>query len=128
MSGRIITAVAIFATLMACERRPAAGGDQAETGASPAVTDTVSGAQTMDTARGDQTSGAAGRDTATTPPGYSGMERDTSAAGAARTGKMDSFRLKQETGQDTGGYSGAERGRPGEDTARQVPDTSAGQR
>jgi hypothetical protein len=56
------------------------------------------------------------------------MERDTSGAGAARTEKMDSFRLQQETGRDTGGYSGAERARQGEDTARQATDTSAGQR
>jgi hypothetical protein len=109
MTRRIIAAVAVVATLTACERRPAGGADQVESGASPVVTDTVG--------TGQQTTGG---DTAAPAPGFSGMERDTSGAdtGAARSGKLDSFRLKQETGQDTGGYSGAERGKPGKDTAR----------
>ena len=93
MSRRILAAAAMFAALTACEQRPEAGA-RVETGESPA-------------------------DTAATPPGYSGMERDTTGAGerTGQTGEMDSFRLKQETGQDTGGYSGAERTKPGGDTA-----------
>ena len=45
------------------------------------------------------------------PPGYRGMERDTSIAPTGQGQPSDSFLQKQGTGapQDTSGYSGAER-------------------
>jgi hypothetical protein len=77
-------------------------------------------ARTEDTATPDQA--AAARDTTTTtrdtlngqnqnPPGYRGMERDTSIAPSAQPTASDTFLQKQGQGtpQDTAGYSGAER-------------------
>jgi hypothetical protein len=62
---------------------------------------------------------AAARDTTTTdtlgqvqnPPGYRGMERDTTIAPPAEQQPSDTFLQKQGMGapQDTSGYSGAER-------------------
>ena len=45
------------------------------------------------------------------PPGYQGMERDTTIAPSGQAQPSDSFLQKQGTGtpQDTSGYSGAER-------------------
>jgi hypothetical protein len=105
MSKLSMAAAGVILALVACESRPADRTDQVESGATPGATDT---------ARGDTAA----------PPGYSGMERDTSAAEGAgepagQPGKMDSFRLQQETGRDTGGRSGGEQVKPSGDTARQ---------
>jgi hypothetical protein len=77
-------------------------------------------ARTADTATPDQA--AAARDTTTTtrdtlngqnqnPPGYRGMERDTTIAPSRQPTASDTFLQKQGEGtpQDTAGYSGAER-------------------
>ncbi len=70
-------------------------------------------------ARMDTDETAAARDTTTTdsvgaqqnPPGYRGMERDTTIAPAAQQQPSDTFLQNQGQGtpQDTSGYSGAER-------------------
>ncbi|MEA2723343.1 MAG: hypothetical protein QOH59_1114 [Gemmatimonadales bacterium] len=66
----------------------------------------------------DTDEAAAARDTTTTdtlggqnPPGYRGMERDTTIAPPSEQQPSDTFLQKQGTGtpQDTSGYSGAER-------------------
>jgi hypothetical protein len=76
-------------------------------------------ARTEDTTTPDQA--AAARDTTTTrdtlgnqnqnPPGYRGMERDTTIAPSQQPTASDTFLQKQGQGtpQDTAGYSGAER-------------------
>ncbi|MEP7227828.1 MAG: hypothetical protein ABI785_10740 [Gemmatimonadales bacterium] len=70
-------------------------------------------------ARTDTDETAAARDTTSTdsvgaqqnPPGYRGMERDTTIAPPAQQQPSDTFLQNQGTGtpQDTSGYSGAER-------------------
>ena len=71
------------------------------------------------TARVDDETAAAQQDTTTTeaPPGYSGMERDTSMAPDSAPTAVDTFLQEQGTGvpADTQGYGGFEQ-----------PDTSAG--
>ena len=64
-----------------------------------------------------------GRDTTQNPPGYRGMERDTSLAPQRQPTSSDTFLQKQGQGtpQDTAGYSGIER----VDTTGQKADTSA---
>ena len=64
-----------------------------------------------------------GRDTTQNPPGYRGMERDTSIAPQRQPTSSDTFLQKQGQGtpQDTAGYSGIER----VDTTGQKADTSA---
>jgi hypothetical protein len=64
-----------------------------------------------------------GRDTTQNPPGYRGMERDTSLAPQRQPTASDTFLQKQGQGtpQDTAGYSGIER----VDTTGQRADTSA---
>ena len=64
-----------------------------------------------------------GRDTTQNPPGYRGMERDTSLAPQRQPTSSDTFlqRQGQGTPQDTAGYSGLER----VDTTGQRADTSA---
>jgi hypothetical protein len=64
-----------------------------------------------------------GRDTTQNPPGYRGMERDTSLAPQRQPTASDTFLQKQGQGtpQDTAGYSGIER----VDTTGQKADTSA---
>jgi len=66
----------------------------------------------------DTDEAAAARDTTTTdtlsgqnPPGYRGMERDTTIAPPSEQQPSDTFLQNQGTGtpQDTSGYSGAER-------------------
>jgi hypothetical protein len=86
------------------------------------------------TARTDDSPSAAARDTSTTttasdtsgvqnPPGYRGMERDTTAVppGAA-TAPVDTFLQRQGTGapQDTMGYSGLERDTTGQQQQRET--------
>ena len=79
-------------------------------------------ARTEDTAQPEQTGAArdttttgrdtlAGRDTTQNPPGYRGMERDTTMAPSTQPTASDTFLQKQGQGtpQDTAGYSGAER-------------------
>jgi hypothetical protein len=79
-------------------------------------------ARTEDTTQPEQTGAArdttttgrdtlAGRDTTQNPPGYRGMERDTTMAPATQPTASDTFLQKQGQGtpQDTAGYSGAER-------------------
>jgi hypothetical protein len=63
------------------------------------------------------------RDTTQNPPGYRGMERDTSVAPQRQPTASDTFLQKQGQGtpQDTAGYSGIER----VDTTGQKADTSA---
>jgi len=63
-----------------------------------------------------------GRDTTQNPPGYRGMERDTSVAPQRQPTASDTFLQKQGQGspQDTAGYSGIER----VDTTGQRADTS----
>jgi hypothetical protein len=63
------------------------------------------------------------RDTTQNPPGYRGMERDTSLAPQRQPTASDTFLQKQGQGtpQDTAGYSGIER----VDTTGQKADTSA---
>jgi hypothetical protein len=63
-----------------------------------------------------------GRDTTQNPPGYRGMERDTSIAPQQQQTPSDTFLQKQGQGtpQDTAGYSGIER----VDTTGQRADTS----
>jgi hypothetical protein len=93
------------------------------------------------TARTDDSPSAAARDTSTTttasdtgtqnPPGYRGMERDTTAVppGAA-TAPVDTFLQRQGTGapQDTMGYSGLERDTTGQQQQRETenPTDSSG--
>ena len=62
------------------------------------------------TARVDDETAAARDTTPTPPPGYSGMERDTTQPQPAQT-PTDTFLERQGTGaaQDTMGYSGIER-------------------
>jgi hypothetical protein len=62
------------------------------------------------------------RDTTQNPPGYRGMERDTSVAPQRQPTASDTFLQKQGQGtpQDTAGYSGIER----VDTTGQKADTS----
>src|SRR5712691_10159068 len=64
-----------------------------------------------------------GRDTTQNPPGYRGMERDTSLVPQRQPTSSDTFLQKQGQGtpQDTAGYSGIER----VDTTGQKADTSA---
>ena len=64
-----------------------------------------------------------GRDTTQNPPGYRGMERDTSLAPQRQPTSSDTFLQQQGQGtpQDTAGYSGIER----VDTTGQRADTSA---
>jgi hypothetical protein len=64
-----------------------------------------------------------GRDTTQNPPGYRGMERDTSLAPQRQPTASDTFLQKQGQGtpQDTAGYSGIER----VDTTGQKADTGA---
>lgn len=64
-----------------------------------------------------------GRDTTQNPPGYRGMERDTTIAPQQQPTASDTFLQKQGQGtpQDTAGYSGVER----VDTTGQRADTSA---
>jgi hypothetical protein len=52
-----------------------------------------------------------GQDTTQNPPGYRGMERDTTGAGQHQQAPVDTFLQRQGTGapQDTAGYSGMER-------------------
>src|SRR5215210_5986808 len=52
-----------------------------------------------------------GQDTTQNPPGYRGMERDTSAVPSQQQTPTDTFLQRQGTGapQDTAGYSGIER-------------------
>ena len=80
------------------------------------------------TDNGPEQAGAArdttsGRDTTQNPPGYRGMERDTSVAPQRQPTASDTFLQKQGQGtpQDTAGYSGIER----VDTTGQKADTSA---
>jgi hypothetical protein len=63
-----------------------------------------------------------GRDTTQNPPGYRGMERDTSIAPQQKPTASDTFLQQQGQGtpQDTAGYSGVER----VDTTGQRADTS----
>ena len=63
-----------------------------------------------------------GRDTTQNPPGYRGMERDTSIAPQQQPTASDTFLQQQGQGtpQDTAGYSGIER----VDTTAQRADTS----
>jgi hypothetical protein len=63
-----------------------------------------------------------GRDTTQNPPGYRGMERDTSIAPQQQQTPSDTFLQQQGQGtpQDTAGYSGIER----VDTTGQRADTS----
>jgi hypothetical protein len=63
-----------------------------------------------------------GRDTTQNPPGYRGMERDTSLAPEHQQTPTDTFLQRQGQGapQDTAGYSGMER----VDTTGQRADTS----
>jgi hypothetical protein len=63
-----------------------------------------------------------GRDTTQNPPGYRGMERDTSLAPGHEQTPTDTFLQKHGQGapQDTAGYSGMER----VDTTAQPGDTS----
>ena len=72
------------------------------------------------TARVDDETAAAQQDTTTTdaPPGYSGMERDTSMTPDSAPTAVDTFLEQQGTGvpADTQGYGGFER-----------PDTTGGQ-
>jgi hypothetical protein len=89
------------------------------------------------TARTDDSPSAAARDTTTTrtasdtgvqnPPGYRGMERDTTAVppGAA-TAPVDTFLQRQGTGapQDTMGYSGLERDTTGQQQKRETANPS----
>src|SRR6476660_8818612 len=73
-------------------------------------------ARTEDSTQPEQA--AAARDTTTTtqdttqnPPGYRGMERDTTGAAQHQQTPTDTFLQRQGTGapQDTAGYSGIER-------------------
>src|SRR3954454_6279926 len=76
-------------------------------------------ARTDDTTTPDQAAAArdttSGRDSANgqvqNPPGYRGMERDTSVAPPQQQTPTDTFLQRQGTGapQDTSGYSGMER-------------------
>jgi hypothetical protein len=87
-------------------------------------------ARTDDTTQPDQA--AAARDTTSTrdtlngqnenPPGYRGMERDTSIAPPTQQTPTDTFLQRQGQGapQDTTGYSGAERA----DTTGYTPDST----
>jgi hypothetical protein len=52
-----------------------------------------------------------GQDTTQNPPGYRGMERDTTGGGQHQQAPVDTFLQRQGTGapQDTSGYSGMER-------------------
>jgi hypothetical protein len=68
-----------------------------------------------DTGNPDQAAAApdttSGRDTTQNPPGYRGMERDTSVAPQHQQTPTDTFLQRQGQGapQDTAGYSGIER-------------------
>jgi hypothetical protein len=90
------------------------------------------------TARTDDSPSAAARDTSATttasdtsgvqnPPGYRGMERDTTAVppGAA-SAPVDTFLQRQGTGapQDTMGYSGIERDTTGQQQQRETENPS----
>lgn len=72
-------------------------------------------ARTEDNTPPDQAAAArdttSGRDTTQNPPGYRGMERDTSVAPQQEQTPSDTFLQKQGQGtpQDTAGYSGIER-------------------
>jgi hypothetical protein len=72
-------------------------------------------ARTEDNTQPDQAAAArdttSGRDTTQNPPGYRGMERDTSVAPTRQPTASDTFLQKQGQGtpQDTAGYSGIER-------------------
>jgi hypothetical protein len=72
-------------------------------------------AQPEDTPEPDQAGAAAQRDTAAgeteAPPGYQGMERDTTVAPAGEQTATDTFLQQQGQGQpqDTAGYGGLER-------------------
>jgi hypothetical protein len=90
------------------------------------------------TARTHDTPSAAARDTSTSttasdtagvqnPPGYRGMERDTTAVPpSATTAPVDTFLQRQGTGapQDTMGYSGIERDTTGRQQQRETENPS----
>jgi hypothetical protein len=102
-------ALAALAGALACagnKARTDNGPDQAA-----AARDTTSGRDTL-----------SGRDTTQNPPGYRGMERDTTIAPQQQQTPSDTFLQQQGQGtpQDTAGYSGIER----VDTTGQRADTS----
>ena len=102
-------ALAALAGALACagnKVRTDNGPDQAA-----AARDTTSGRDTL-----------SGRDTTQNPPGYRGMERDTTIAPQQQQTPSDTFLQQQGQGtpQDTAGYSGIER----VDTTGQRADTS----
>src|SRR3954463_10712023 len=105
-----------FATLAALVGALACAGNTAKTDESAAAKDTTS----------------TGRDTLSgqteNPPGYRGMERDTTQVPAGATqAPVDTFLQKQGTGspQDTAGYSGMERDTTGQGQRQSQADTSS---
>jgi hypothetical protein len=105
-----------FATLAALVGALACASNTARTDESAAAKDTTS----------------TGRDTLSgqteNPPGYRGMERDTTQVPAGATqAPVDTFLQKQGTGspQDTAGYSGMERDTTGQGQRQNPADTSS---
>jgi hypothetical protein len=98
-----------YVALMALAGALACAGNKARTDNGP---DQAAAARDTTTAR----------DTTQNPPGYRGMERDTSVAPQRQPTASDTFLQKQGQGtpQDTAGYSGIER----VDTTGQKADTS----
>jgi hypothetical protein len=93
-----------FAALAALTGALACAGNKART---EETTPQAAAARDTTTVGRDTT----GRDTTQNPPGYRGMERDTSIAPSQQPSASDTFLQKQGQGtpQDTAGYSGIER-------------------
>jgi hypothetical protein len=105
-----------FATLAALVGALACASNTARTDESAAAKDTTSTGR--DTLNGQTEN----------PPGYRGMERDTTQVPAGATqAPVDTFLQKQGTGspQDTAGYSGMERDTTGQGQRQNQADTSS---
>jgi len=90
-SSTPFAAMAILVGALACARNTAGDTDETAAARDTTTSDTLGQAQN--------------------PPGYRGMERDTTIAPAAEQQPSDTFLQNQGVGapQDTSGYSGAER-------------------
>jgi hypothetical protein len=101
-----ITTTTRFAALTALAGALACASNKART---DDTTQPSQAAAARDTTMVNDTS--AGRDTTQNPPGYRGMERDTSISPSHQQTPSDTFLQKQGQGtpQDTAGYSGIER-------------------
>jgi hypothetical protein len=116
--------LATLALVGACSANTMAKPDD-NAGAAPV--DTISTTARDDSSAMDTSTTTARDTTAQNPPGYRGMERDTTMVPPnATTQPVDTFLQRQGTGapQDTMGYGGLERDTTGQGQARETETTS----